>query len=182
MFRRQQQLECHVLSLTLLQQLIRLVVSLLCSCPEKEKEKYFVTYIATCLQLIINTSTSHSFQDFKDAIAIYPDLSNVRYDAYLIAIAYSGPFCTFLLVDIESSIQLCRLKDLELLLQNVAAASQLGNSAFCLIEIFRTRRVYTKRRLYAANHYSKGSYQPLYCIFVQIIPLVYSKTVYDGRK
>lgn len=99
MFRRQQQLECHVLSLTPLQQLIRLVVSLLCSCPEKEKEKYFVTYIATCLQLIINTATSYSFQDFKDAIAIYPDLSNVRYDAYLIV-----PFCTFLLVDIESSI------------------------------------------------------------------------------
>jgi len=104
MFRRQQQLECHVLSLTPLQQLIRLVVSLLCSCPEKEKEKYFVTYIATCLQLIINTATSYSFQDFKDAIAIYPDLSNVRYDAYLIVIVYSGPFCTFLLVDIESSI------------------------------------------------------------------------------
>lgn len=126
MFRRQQELECHVLSHTLLQQLIRLVVSLLCSYPEKEMEKYFVTYIANCLQLIINMSSSRSSQDFKDAIAIYPDLSNVRYDGYLIVIAYSGPLCTFLLVDIESCIwfssTICRLKDLELLLENVVAA------------------------------------------------------------
>lgn len=123
-FRRQQQLECHVLSLTLLQQLIRLVVSLLCSCPEKEGEILCHVH-CYCLQLIINTATSHSFQDFKDAIAIYPDLSNVRYDAYLIVIAYSGPFSTFSLISnpVFGSHQLCRLKDLELLLQNVVAAS-----------------------------------------------------------
>ncbi|XP_061949666.1 haloacid dehalogenase-like hydrolase domain-containing protein At4g39970 isoform X1 [Populus nigra] len=50
------------------------------------------------MSCVITYTPSTADQDFKDAIAIYPDLSNV-------------------------SIQLCRLKDLELLLQNVAAAS-----------------------------------------------------------
>ena len=70
-------------------------------------------------------------QDFKEAIAIYPDLSNVRYNAMLATEGIRFSSFTLLVKLCEPS---CRLKDLELLLQDVVAAKQkislcLGNIA-----------------------------------------------------
>lgn len=60
-------------------------------------------------------------QDFKDAIAIYPDLSNVRYGSHFF---YIGLSCYFTRQLTQVSYHLCRLKDLELLLRDVVPASQ----------------------------------------------------------
>ncbi|KAB1210198.1 hypothetical protein CJ030_MR6G024470 [Morella rubra] len=59
-------------------------------------------------------------QDFKDAIAIYPDLSNVRYGSHFF---YIGLSCYFTRQLTQVSYHLCRLKDLELLLRDVVPAS-----------------------------------------------------------
>ena len=67
---------------------------------------------------------SNAFQDFTDAIAIYPDLSNVRWGVHLTLFLFTYKIPpTKTTFHSSDSYQLCRLKDLELLLQNAVAAN-----------------------------------------------------------
>lgn len=74
------------------------------------------------MQFVDLTTQFHDLffsQDFKEAIAKYPDLSDVRYNQHhsivnnILVTCSSHPIC-FL-------VSICRLKDLELLLQDVVS-------------------------------------------------------------